>query len=179
MKITRTQLAEMIAEEVRSRLRELVEADEDSEKKPKGGDKKRKGASVASADTQDQPNNGEPSGPEAKTGSPSVSTPDNNQDSDPDGPAVDGDGPDPDAEGDADDAIDSDGEGGEDASGAVNNEISGKTIQAITIDPRSKVLPGAKEVVLAFNESTDPLRILVTSTGQVKFFWRGQLHDIP
>lgn len=77
------------------------------------------------------------------------------------------------------DALDASGESGEEPSGAVNNEVSGKTLQAVTIEPKSKILPGSKEVVFAFNESTDALRILVTSTGQVKFFWRGQLHDMP
>lgn len=74
---------------------------------------------------------------------------------------------------------DGDDEGDPEPSGAVNDEVSGKTVQAVTIEPKSKVLPGAKEVVLSFNESTDALRILITSTGMVKFFWKGQLHDLP
>lgn len=77
------------------------------------------------------------------------------------------------------DAIDAKGDAADDPSGAVNDEISGKTVQAITIEPKSKVLPGAKEVILTFNETTDSLRVLVTGTGQVKFFYRGQLHDLP
>lgn len=83
-----------------------------------------------------------------------------------------------DADEDEADALDQDGSGAE-PTGAVNSELSGKTVQAITIEPKSKVLPGAKEVILTFNETTDSLRILVTGTGQVKFFYRGQLHDLP
>lgn len=69
--------------------------------------------------------------------------------------------------------------GSSDQTGAVNNEISGKTVQSVTIEPRSKLLPGAKEVVITFNETTDSLKILVTSNGAVKFGWRDQLHDLP
>jgi len=76
-------------------------------------------------------------------------------------------------------AIDSGGHAGEDPSGAINNEISGKTVQSITIEPKSKILPGSKEVTLTFGDTTDTLRILITPTGNVKFFWRGQLADLP
>lgn len=177
MIITRRQLSEMIALEVKYRLRELVEADDDEE----GGEKKPKKTSTASADTEPSPDGPVPAGPRATTGSPDASQSDAGP-VDPD-VAASGPGPDPedeeDAEQDGEDAVDPEGDSGQDPSGAVNDEISGKTVQAVTIEPKSKVLPGAKEVVIAFNESTDTLRILVTSTGQVKFFWRGQLHDIP
>lgn len=172
MVITRSGLAKMIAEEVRRRLRELAEESDDSDGKGKGKPRK---PQTTSADQEDQPSGATPGSPGATVGSPSVSRPDadvEDQDDDPAGPAVDGDQPDP-------DAIDSDGDGGEEPSGAVNNEVSGKTVQAVSIEPRSKVLPGAKEVVLTFNESSDTLRILVTGTGEVKFFWRGQISDLP
>lgn len=163
MEITREELSAIIVSEVRRRLRELVEAsgEDDSTRKPKQSKGKQgKVPTTTSAD----------------------------QESDPAGPAVDGDRPDPEAEDEttndrpeSDDtaAIDADGDAGEEPSGAVNDEVSGKTVQAVTIEAQSKILPGAKEVVLAFNETTDPLRILVTPTGMVKFFWRGQLHDLP
>lgn len=170
MVIKRKRLAEMIAEEVRLRLRQLAEADADDEEP-----KKPKKPQTSSADQESPPKGEGPGSPGATTGSPDVSidSPDGEDpNDDPDGPAVDGDQPDP-------EAIDADGDEGEDASGAVNNEISGKTVQSITIDPKSKVLPGAKAVIVSFNESSDALQILVTATGQVKFFWRGQLHDIP
>lgn len=173
MVITRKALAEMIAGEVRLRLRELAEADDESPKKPKK-------PQTSSADQEDPPQGEGPGSPGATTGSPDVSrdAPDGEDPNDePDGPAVDGDQPDPKA--DEEGAIDADGDEGENASGAVNNDISGKTVQSISIDPKSKVLPGAKAVIVSFNESSDALQILVTATGSVKFFWRGQLRDLP
>jgi hypothetical protein len=149
MKITRRKLIEMIEEEVRVAL--LESADEDpGREQPQGGGPD----PIASAPPIDGGMNDD-KGQDLETA------------------AVDGEGED-DAE-----AIDASGNAGENPSGAVNNEISGKTVQAITIEPRSKVLPGSREVIMTFNESTDALRILVTPTGQIKFFWRGQLHDIP
>lgn len=63
--------------------------------------------------------------------------------------------------------------------GDVNKEVAGKTVQSVTLEPKSKILPGAKEVRLGFNETTDALIVLVTSTGQIKFSYRGQLFDLP
>lgn len=174
MNISQKRLAEIVSEEVRRRLRELVEAGEDDgEPLPK---KKGRKPGVASADQEDPPDAGNPTSPDAITGSPdpAAGSPEGGSgaEDDPDGPAVDGDAPDP-------DAIDADGDAGEDPSGAVSDELSGKTVQALSINPRSEILPGAKEVILTFNETTDDLKVLVTGTGQVKFFWKGQLHDIP
>lgn len=164
----------MIAEEVRMRLRELVEADDEA-------DSKKKPSKPGTEDASDSPSPKSKEKTATNTGT--VSTPDLDQEEDPDGPAVDGGQPDPDAAQDDEeeeaDAIDPEGDGGDEPSGVVNDELSGKTVQSVTIEPKSKVLPGAKEVVLSFNESTDTLRILITATGNVKFFWRGQLHDIP
>lgn len=162
MKITRQKLAEMVASEVRRRLRELVETpdDEDAEDDPRP-----KKAGKTSADQSPSPKGDVPVGPRATTGSPDADIDDTE---DPDEPATDGDQPDP------DDDVDH-----EEPSGAVNDEMSGKTIQAITIEPESKVMPGSKEIVIATNESTDVLRIIVSPTGIVSFFFRGQLHDLP
>lgn len=161
MFIRRQQLSEIIAEEVRSRLRELAEADDESEGGENG--KRKPGKKPKTADALDSPS------PKGSTpGGPSV-----DPNADPDEPPGD-----PSSE-DEDDAIDADGDAGEDPSGAVNNEVAGKVVQAVTIEPNSKVLPGAKEVVISFSDSTDALRILVTATGQVKFFWRNSIHDLP
>lgn len=172
MNISRKRLTEIVVEEVRRRLRELVEADDDDDGTPR---KVRK-PGVSSADQEDPPDADNPTSPDATTGSPdaSLGSPEGGDgpESDPSGPAVDGDAPDP-------DAVDKDGDAGEDPSGAVSDELSGKTVQAISIDPRSKVLPGAKAVIVTFNETTDSLQILVTGTGEVKFFWKNQLYDLP
>lgn len=181
MKITRRKLAEMIEHEVRAHLSVVLESGDE-----KKADKKSKKPTTAAADK-------EPTEPNAPTDGggvePIMNAPpidggmndqEGGEDADGDG-MPDADSVDPtDGEGEDDaDAIDPEGDGGEEPSGVVNNEVSGKTVQAITIEPKSKVLPGAKEIVFSFNESTDALRVLVTSTGTVKFFWRGQLHDIP
>lgn len=166
MFIERRQLAEIIAQEVRLRLRELTEAGENTEGGDDNGGRKRpKKPKTADAEDSPSPKGKVPTGPRADA------------DADPDQAAPDDMGAEDDPS--DDEGIDQGGNAGEDPSGAINNEVSGKIIQAVTIEPQSKILPGAKEVVVSFNDSTDALRILVTATGQVKFFWRGQLHDIP
>lgn len=171
MKITRSKLIEIVEQEVRAALLEK--------------DSKKKGKKPEKTDADQEPTQVTPpgGGPDPIQSAPPVDgglNDDEGQDLDGDGAPdtepedpTDGQGPD-DAE-----AIDADGTGGEEPSGAVNDELSGKTVQAVTIEPKSKVLPGSKEVVLTFADTTDALRILVTATGQIKFFWRGQLHDIP
>ena len=181
MNITRSQLAQVIAEEVRLRLQELhefvleAEDDDQPEEEPKGGGKKSKGPSkhdVVSADGEEPADNGEHGGPEANTGSPDASTPDSDEDDAHTGPAVDGDEPDP-------EAIDPKGTDGEEGGGKVNDFASGKTIQSISIEPRSKILPGAREVTLTFNETTQPIKMLVTPTGAIKWMLNGALYDLP
>ncbi len=176
MKITRRRLSEIIEQEVRARLIEKGDKPKkQGKKKEPAPEKPETAAADSEVDIQPQPGGG---GPDPIASAPPIDGGMNDQDGDgmPDPGSVDP----TDGEGEDDEeALDADGNAGEDPSGAVNNEVSGKTIQAVTIEPKSQVLPGAKEIVLAFNESTDPLRILVTQTGQVKFFWRGQLHDLP
>lgn len=71
-------------------------------------------------------------------------------------------------------------DGSEDADevtgGKIADQINGKTVQSVTMEPKSKTLPGAQEIVLTFREIPDPLKILVTKTGSVKFFFKG-LHN--
>lgn len=150
MIITRRQLSEMIAEAVKQRLYELK--NDDSE----GGDQQNKSMSKVDASNDDHEDVEK-------------------------SPADGGESDDlePEKKADKADAVDRKGEAGEEPSGAVNDEVSGKTVQGISIEPESSVLPGAKEVVFTFNESTDPLKLLITQTGAVKFFWRGQLFDMP
>ena len=64
----------------------------------------------------------------------------------------------------------------EEEEGTVAGELSGKTIENITVDEDSKVVPGATEVIFTFHESPDALRIMVTKTGKIKYFYRG-LHN--
>lgn len=61
--------------------------------------------------------------------------------------------------------------------GKISKDVTGKTIQSLTMEPKSKTLPGAQEIVLTFKEVPDPLKILITSTGQVKFYYKSALHN--
>lgn len=85
----------------------------------------------------------------------------------------------PDEQDPADDEIEADAEGEPEPRGdKLADELIGKTVQSVTMEPKSKILPGAQEIVLTFNEITDPLRILVGKTGQVRFFFRNSLHNL-
>ena len=64
----------------------------------------------------------------------------------------------------------------EEEEGTLAGELSGKTIQKISIDEDSKIIPGVTEIVMTFRESSDALRLLITKTGKVKYFYRG-LHN--
>lgn len=177
MRITRKKLTEIIREELDALL-EFSDGSDEPEKAKKKGTK----PDVAAADEEptqpasDVPDGGSVKGPDASPVPPGKGNAQGPDPSQLDGQEADDEQQ---ADDDEDDAIDADGDAAEEPSGAVNDEVSGKTVQAVTVEPKSKVLPGAKEIVLAFNESTDALRILVTPTGAVKFFWRGQLHDLP
>jgi len=76
----------------------------------------------------------------------------------------------------ADDALDADLEGDEEEEGTVAGDIAGKTIESISMEEESKIMPGAMEIVVTFRESPDALRLLITKTGRVKIFYKG-LHN--
>lgn len=61
----------------------------------------------------------------------------------------------------------------QEAKSKISSELVGKTVQSITMEPKSQVIPGGQEVVLTFDQTTDPLRIIVTKSGQVAFYYRG------
>lgn len=69
----------------------------------------------------------------------------------------------------------------EDAAGItgskLSKEIESKTVQSLTMQPKSKILPGAQEIEIQFSNSPDPLKILVTKTGTVKFFYKNALRN--
>jgi hypothetical protein len=188
MKITRRTLAEMIEQEVRAHLQEKDDG--------KKGSKKSKKPTTAAADQEPTEPNApaDGGGVEPISSAPPIDGGMNDQEADDEPQDNDGDGvPDPETEDPTDgvgqddaEAIDADGEGGEEPSGAVNQELAGKTVQAISIEPESMNLPGAKEVVISFNETQDTLKIIITATGEVKFGWpcdstgkAKQVHDIP
>jgi hypothetical protein len=79
----------------------------------------------------------------------------------------------------ADDDLEADlaGEEPDEEDGTVGGEIAGKTIDSITLEEDSKILPGATEVVVTFRENPDALRLLVTKTGKMKIFYKGLHND--
>jgi len=62
--------------------------------------------------------------------------------------------------------------------GSVSKELEGKRVQSITMDSKSKMMPGAAEVVITFEDTPDALRILLTKTGDYKFFYKGLHSDL-
>jgi len=159
MKIKRSVLEKMVREELRNHIHEMMEGPKDdnngadvvdAEKEKKAGeDKAEKKADAAAGKAPEPKAPGEKKAKEL--------------------PVAD--------EPEADPELEKDVAGEEDAEdvtgGKIADEISGKTIQSVTMEPKSKTLPGAQEIVLTFKEIPDPLKILITKTGQVKFFFRG------
>src|SRR5579863_6034266 len=154
----------MIREAVLRRIIELK--DEDREEPPQGAD----------------PDPVEKGDPESEVELPRDNPPQRDDDSPPPEEQPPPEEPGEDAEDQADqnrdDAIDADGDAGQEP-GRINHDLEGKSVQSISVEEDSKILPGAKEVILAFAQGTEPLRILCTPTGRVSFFWRNQMFDMP
>lgn len=170
MKISKKLLKQIVKEEFYRYLSEIYEAEE-----PK---KKGKKSDVVDA-TADQKN--EPKDPKAATGKDKPRDEKIPKPKKPESLPISADPADGDLEKDVEDptaGTEKDGE--EDAEdvtgGKIADELTGKTVQSITMEPKSKLLPGAQEIVLTFKETPDPLKILVTKQGQVKFHFRG-LHN--
>lgn len=75
-------------------------------------------------------------------------------------------------------ADDEEDEAGAEDTEKVSDELVGKTIQSITANPKSKLMPGAMEIVLQFDQIPEPLKILVTKSGEVKYYFRGLHNEI-
>jgi hypothetical protein len=71
-----------------------------------------------------------------------------------------------------------DDEAGPEDTEKVSDELVGKTIQSISANPKSKMMPGAMEIVIQFDQMPDPLKILVTKSGQVKYYFKGLHNEI-
>lgn len=55
----------------------------------------------------------------------------------------------------------------------VSRDVPGKKIQSITAEPKSKVIPGAQEVIISFDEDPEALRIIVTPKGTIRYVYKG------
>lgn len=160
MKFKKSFVEKIIKEEILNHIKGLMEAEDDEKKEPEKQD-----ASSANAEKEKAPK---------KTAAPDDEQPEDSELPDASAEEVP-DEPDP-----ADDELAKsrdDGEGDDDRGGGkVSDEIVGKRVQSVTMEPKSKVVPGAQELVITFDESPDPLRVLITKTGAVKFWYRG-LHN--
>lgn len=169
MKIKKSVLVQVIREELAKHAKSLLEsqlkleADGDEEKKDKEPEKK--DAKDAKAPPEKKPAPKGPPKPPGKT------------DAAQDKPAEELPAEDEPADAGLEkDVNDNEEDADEVTGGKIADEIAGKTVQSITMDPKSKLLPGAQEIVVTFDQIPDPLRILVNKTGQVKFYFRG-LHN--
>lgn len=158
MRIKRTDLERIVREELLRYVKALVEGtDKEEPEKQDAADANKEKEAGKKPDPKAPDDADEPPGME-EPGGEKPEVPDEEDPSD-------------------DDLAKADAEPGDDREGGkVHDEVVGKRVQAITMEPKSKILPGAQELVLTFDESPDPLRILITKTGAVKFFYRG-LHD--
>jgi hypothetical protein len=84
-----------------------------------------------------------------------------------------------DASSDEDDALDGDGDAGTDIDGEVAEQIMGRVVENLTLEPESDLMAGCREIVLTFSDSPDILRMLVDKVGNIVFFLNGQPYDRP
>jgi len=61
--------------------------------------------------------------------------------------------------------------------GKISDDVVGKRVQSLTLDPESKMMPGATEIVVQFESSPHPLRILISKSGMIKYFYKGSLRN--
>lgn len=171
MKVKRSVLERIIKEELAAHLHELMEkSKEDDSTDVIDAEKEKKGKESAKPDKQGPV---PPKAPPKKPEEPAADVPEEEPKELPvsDEPEADAE-LDQDVSGKEDDVEDAE----EVTGGKISDEVTGKTIQSITMEPKSKTLPGAQELVITFREIPDPLKVLVTKTGQVKFFYKS-LHN--
>lgn len=81
----------------------------------------------------------------------------------------------------ADDDLEADLAGDEESGaepGTVAAELENKTIESVSMEEDSKIMPGATEFVITFRESPDALRLLLTKSGKFKIFYKGLHNDL-
>lgn len=81
----------------------------------------------------------------------------------------------------ADDDLEADLAGDEESGaepGTVAAELENKTIESVSMEEDSKIMPGATEFVVTFRDSPDALRLLLTKSGKFKIFYKGLHNDL-
>lgn len=165
MKFKRSTVERIVREELHSVIKEMYEAkDEDEDKKQ----------DVKSAESDNDAVEPPAAGPDV---APSVGddsgtiTPGDSDIPDEDVPAGD-DPSDTELSQDVEDPKD-----GEPEKSDISKDIEGRSIQSITLEPESKLMPGAKEIVIQFEDSPQPLRVLIGRSGAVKYHFKGSVHN--
>lgn len=59
----------------------------------------------------------------------------------------------------------------------ISDDVIGKQIQSLTAEKNSKLMPGATEIILQFENAPQPLRILIGRSGVIKYFYKGTLRN--
>jgi hypothetical protein len=179
MKIQKSRLREIIREELAKRCLALLEApkekasvadaeddnrDKDDREKDDDSKGKRGPGRPPKADPAKDQKATPPATPDAGDGDDEEEGPGHEPPSDKLGPGSGGSDKDQETAADV-------GTGGE-----LSKDLEGKTVQSITMEPKSKILPGAQEITITFSQIPEPLRILVTKQGKVSFYHKG-LHN--
>jgi hypothetical protein len=168
MRIKRSYLEQIVKEELLAMMRE-TDDDEDGKKKdkkpePKSDAKPKVSKGDASADVPEPP--------------PADKQPKNIQDPVGDVPPPDANGAPEEPVDTGDDMADDDLEDDSDEEGSeLAAELSGKVLTGVQDVKKSKTLPGARELVLTFKDSNQPLRVLIMKSGIVKFLYKGKVHN--
>jgi hypothetical protein len=177
MKFKRSTVERIVREELNSVVKEMYEtnfgvheADDDKDKK--------KEPEVGGADKDNDNVEPQKAGPDIapEVGDKETPAPDGEEPADTDIPDEDvpaGDDPsDTELSQDAEDPAEEEPEGGD-----ISKEIAGRSVQSITLEPESKLMPGAKEIVVQFEEIPQPLRILIGRSGVIKYHFKGSIHN--
>lgn len=173
MKIKKSRIEQIIREELASHISELLVTE----------------AAPAVSGADDENDDLEPNQP-AKNSAPTVGAkgdvvPDGDQEPPEDKPTDVPDGDDqevPVGDDPADDQISKDVEEPEpedegDVGGDISDSVVGKSVQSITMEPESKMMPGAREITIQFESDPHPLKILLGKSGMIKFHYKGSLHN--
>ena len=173
IKFKRSKVEQIVREELEALVKELWEADKDDNKEPDvaGADKEndnvapsKDGADMApkvGAEKDDVPPEGEETGDK---NAPAGEVPAGKDPSDTELSK--------DVEDQGDPGQEEKPEGGD-----ISNDIVGRSVQSISYSPESKMMPGASEVTIQFEEIPHPLKILIGKSGMIKYHFKGSIHN--
>lgn len=65
-----------------------------------------------------------------------------------------------------------------DETDSIADQLMGKTVETIEHVPESETVPGAQELVFRFQGLEDSFRVIITKSGDVKFFFKGLHSDL-